>query len=94
MIWLSVIGAIVVSQQVLLRLLDVERRHPEQATLIYDLAVTVTGLDQMLFSPEVFPAQDLALLRERSSPFLVNPLVTDEEPIIPIPLSPRAFDVR
>ncbi len=75
------------------RLFQVRGTHPEQATYIYDVAALSLRERSVLFSPEVYPAQDLARLEQRWSTDGVNPLLFPPEPLIVFPLPPSAVPV-
>jgi hypothetical protein len=84
--------AIVISQAAARSLLGVSNDHPEQATQIYDVAAASIREGRVLFSPEVFPQQDLELLRSGFDPTVVNPLLFGDPPIIEFPVRDDAID--
>lgn len=85
---LSILG----TQWVARAAIDVERRAPEQALYIYDLANLSVRARRVLFSPSVYPAQDLDLLERRTNVYSVNPLLFGDGAPIPFPVPPSALD--
>jgi hypothetical protein len=75
------------SQAVLLAVIGVERTHPEQATFLYDVAALSVRRDEVLFSSEVYPRQDLAALEQGFIRGGVNPLIFGGSAPLPFPLT-------
>jgi hypothetical protein len=90
--WLLLVVLVVGSQQALLPVLNVQRLHPEQATMINDLAALSIREGKVLFSPKVFPAQSLEVLRQQSSVYDIDPLVYPVDAGIKIPLLGSAYE--
>jgi hypothetical protein len=67
-----------VSQRVLTyNIIHAERVHPEQTLFEQDLAGLSIRSGKNLLPPSVFPAQDLAVLRQSYSPYNVLPLLVE-----------------
>jgi len=84
--WLLLLGFTVGSQRILMEVLSVRGQHPEQATMINDLAALSLREGKVLFSPRIFPAQSLEVLRERSSIYDIDRLVYGDDRAINMPL--------
>jgi hypothetical protein len=72
--------------------LGVRSVHPEQYTYIYDLAALSKREGRVLFSREVFPANNLALLEQGLVYDSVVPLVRQPNPAIATPLPEEQVD--
>lgn len=68
------------------RLAGVERTHPEQAVYLFDLATMSARRGEVLLPPEVFPAQDVRLLRQTYNPYSVEPLLFGDAAILEFPV--------
>lgn len=82
----TVFVVLVLSQAAMKAAFHVDSSHPEQATYLYDLAALSVREHQVLFSPGIYPAQDLATLEANFSPTVVNTLLFGPAPPLPFPV--------
>jgi hypothetical protein len=69
------IGFLLSQRLLIYNIIHAERVHPEQTLFEQDLAGLSIRLGKNLLPPSVFPAQDLAVLRQSYSPYNVLPLL-------------------
>ena len=72
--------------------LQVVPAHPEQTVFLYDTIGMSLRDGEMLLPPEVFPAQDLAELRQRTSVASIDGALFNQPVLIPVPVAGNLVD--